>query len=616
MADVTVSVDLGTTFTGVAWRTPRTPIQVINDWPGSGDRGERKVPSSLVYDADGRLVSWGFLCADHDDSADHHHHNGTTRRELFKLCLDDATTAQQEGLANAPTSSYEAQRLTVDFLSQVYAHVKGTIERQLGVQRHLGHSWSDLVVLFLFSVPTTWKRQEIVNIFKNIIYEAGFGAEGLRHEARIDLTEAEAAAVTTLKTSAVPFTVGSLFLAIDAGGGTTDLTVMRVTSTDTVVPQMEQVAAVKGVGIGSTRIDSAFVRLVASRLAAWPDIDRQLPADVIARMARSHHFYNIKHKFGETVHMHSVHKIPMDGVSHAFTHDGLGIENGRLLVTKEEIQSLFDVQIDAVKKQITEQLDWLLENGHPEPVAYVILSGGLGSSVYVRDRIQQHLSSFPYPNAPQAAVIPCHEPQLVVVRGLLLNQQQATETGFLSVLATRVARASYGVVVKELYTRSRHMDDGEFEQDPFDSSRHWVLNQIQWLIRKGDNINPNKPLIKTFEIHLAEEDTTRSWDAQIVISQNEASLLPHNMRQAGVYDLCQVKGNLDGVQQHQLVLKHKRSMCFMRRRKYYICKFDIRVIVAPADLRFELWFAGERFSGNHEPITVRWDEAGVQVGAD
>ena len=40
---------------------------------------------------------------------------------------------------------------------------------------------------------------------------------------------------------------------------------------------------------------------------------------------------------------------------------------------------------------------------------------------------------------------------------------------------------------------------------------------------------------------------------------------------------------------------------------------DIRVMVAPADLRFELWFAGEKFSGNHEPISVTWDDEGTKV---
>lgn len=51
-----------------------------------------------------------------------------------------------------------------------------------------------MAVTFLFSVPTTWTRMAIINIFKDIVRDAGFGVEGLKRIAQIDLTEAEAAA--------------------------------------------------------------------------------------------------------------------------------------------------------------------------------------------------------------------------------------------------------------------------------------------------------------------------------------------------------------------------------------------------------------------------------------
>jgi len=82
---------------------------------------------------------------------------------------------------------------------------------------------------------------------------------------------------------------------------------------------------------------------------------------------------------------------------------------------------------------------------------------------------------------------------------------------------------------------------------------------------------------------------------------------------AGAIKLCEVKSNLTGVQQEQLVLREKRGTCFTRGYKFYICQFDVRVIVGPADLRFELWFGGQRFAGNHEPIAVSWDDLGSKV---
>ncbi|EEU42885.1 uncharacterized protein NECHADRAFT_63182 [Fusarium vanettenii 77-13-4] len=567
-SDLLVSVDLGTTYTGVAWMTPRTPIQVVNDWPGSGDRGERKVPTKLVYNDDGTLSSWGFICEDDDDGPG----SGKIRREFFKIFIDQDTleAARQQGLSSAPQDTAEARKYLTDYLRQIYAHVEETVETQLG-RRHTG-GWTDMAVTFLFSVPTTWTNIAMVNTFKGVVRDTGFGTGGPSHVALVDLTEAEAASVATLKTSAVSFQKGHVFLTVDAGGGTTDLALMRITSTDAVSPQMAQVSG---------------------------------------------------HKFGEKVYMQQIFKIPMEGVAFDFNHPGLRVERGRMLFTKcvtqypitteslltsnrEEIQALFDVQIEGVMSRIKEQLEWMREKGMKDQVEYMVLAGGLGSSAYVRDAIQQQLVGYPHPNARHVIVVPCQEPQLCVVRGLLLDQQQRFQTGSLPVLATRVARSSYGMVVMEPYDPAVHFDE-DVKTDKYDPKIKWARSQIEWLIRKGDVIDPNSSLIKSFKIKLDPGSTTRSWDAIIVISNNEPHLLPRSMKHAGAKKLCVVKSNLTGVQQDQMVLNKNRRSWYRKGVPFYHLQFDVHVIVAPADLRFELWFNGYRFSGNHEPITVTWD---------
>src|SRR4051812_22020618 len=114
----------------------------------------------------------------------------------------------------------------------------------------------------------------------------------------------------------------------------------------------------------------------------------------------------------------------------------------------------------------------------------MILSGGLGSSAYVRDVLQQRFLNFPHPNATNIQVVPCTDPQLVVVRGLLLDQQQKWETnGTVSVLGSRIARASYGVVVRQVYTPALHFNE-DIQTDKYDPSQRWAVNQIQWIIKK------------------------------------------------------------------------------------------------------------------------------------
>ncbi|KAI1030474.1 hypothetical protein LB503_012256 [Fusarium chuoi] len=174
--DLAISVDLGTTFTGVAWMRHGIPIQVVNDWPGSDDRGDRKVPTTIVYNADGSISSWGFMCADDD------HDTSKTRRDFFKIFLDPETldAAQHQGLSNA-------RRFVTDYLKQIYAHIKDSIEMRMGI-KHVG-GWDSMAVLFLFSAPTTWTSMAIINTFKGAIHDAGFGTGGPKHSALVDLTD-------------------------------------------------------------------------------------------------------------------------------------------------------------------------------------------------------------------------------------------------------------------------------------------------------------------------------------------------------------------------------------------------------------------------------------------
>ena len=85
---------------------------------------------------------------------------------------------------------------------------------------------------------------------------------------------------------------------------------------------------------------------------------------------------------------------------------------------------------------------------------------------------------------------------------------------------------------------------------------------------------------------------------------------------SGATQLCTVKSDLTGVQDAELILRRQAPRsCLGRGKKFFICNFEVKAIVAPADLRFELWFNGHRFSGNHEPISVTWDQDGAQAGS-
>ncbi|KUI68783.1 hypothetical protein VM1G_04426 [Cytospora mali] len=612
--DIIVAVDLGTTYTGVGWARPKannalqSPIQVIYNWPGCSTRNEQKVHTCLVYGQDEtKPSSWGFLCEDDEDP-------GRTRREFFKIFLDkmNLLEAQIKGLQGAPESVAQAQQFVTDYLSEVYVHVKSTIEHQTGIGPYTG--WKDLAVEFVFSVPTTWRSLEIINAFKAAIRDAGFGIEGPRHTSTVELTESEAAAVATIKSTTISFERDDIFLSVDAGGGTTDFALMQVVEANEPFPTLKQLTQVDGVGIGSTLIDRAFLELVEDRIFPFAELVDQLPPDGIERLARNEKFRTAKHKFGERVYSSPVYKLPMEGVGFNFYHEGAGIESGRFLLRKEEMQALFDPHIDSMLRKIREQLDFVGVKAFGNPqVRFLILSGGLGSSAYVRERLQEELTMNPHPNATQIKIVQAPDPQLVVVKGLLLDRLQKIESGNKPVIATRKARASYGVMCKMKYSPEIHFQE-ELKKDPLDG-QVYAMSQIDWLIKKGDDIDPNVPIISTFSQKIEKGSTIRHWDSIVVVSHSEKEFLPVSMKDSGAKQLCTVRSDLSGVKDSELEVK-KRSRGFLSRsQKWLNCSYEVRAIIGPADLNFELWFNGQRFSKNHTPIKVTWDDEGVALGS-
>ena len=113
----------------------------------------------------------------------------------------------------------------------------------------------------------------------------------------------------------------------------------------------------------------------------------------------------------------------------------------------------------------------------------------------------------------------CADPQLVVVKGLLLERKD-------SILRTRVARASYGVVIEQPYSKRNHFSQG-IRLDPLNQKKY-VTDQIEWLVKRGDKIPANKVFSVTIERRAALEDT-RQWTEHIVWSENGENWLPRNM---------------------------------------------------------------------------------------
>ena len=195
-----------------------------------------------------------------------------------------------------------------------------------------------------------------------------------------------------------------------------------------------------------------------------------------------------------------------------------------------------------------------------------------------------------------------------MVQGLVLDRIQSIHKGN-DIFKERCCRLSYGVVCRELYKPNspRHMGK-KVTLDPMDGKR-WVDDQIIWLIEQGKSV-PADGVLKPFFIKRKPGEESSPWEVKVVMSSIPQTQLPTNVSQAGARKLCDVSTIL---KDKDLDMKLKNRHWYNRGDKYWRFRFDIKVVVGAADLKFLLMTKDKRvISRDHGAINVRWEPASTR----
>lgn len=265
----------------------------MQKWPGRFQANENKVPTVVVYpNNSSEPSSWGFLSETVTETTA----DDKDYKEWFKTCLDPQKLAQKqaEDPEGAPASLAEVEKWYEDYLRRMYEYLAFKLGSEIS-----GADWEHAKIEFIFSVPTTWPVIPTVENFKSIVGRAGFG-QHLNHSVTIGLTEAEAAAVHVSTEAPGIFREGDILLVCDAGGGTTDLSVLRVANTVNQAITLQQLDVVFGETIGSAAIDYEFEKLVTHRLSlSHSTLPLPMdPSDAAWEMMKSRDFQAVKCEYG------------------------------------------------------------------------------------------------------------------------------------------------------------------------------------------------------------------------------------------------------------------------------------------------------------------------------
>ncbi|KAJ5726652.1 uncharacterized protein N7483_008009 [Penicillium malachiteum] len=579
--DIVVGIDFGMTFTGVAyssgpeWHPPKT----IQRWPGKGP-GElaNKVPTCIEYEKGSNSVrNWGFACNYDDES--------TEIREYFKLHL----AADYRGHYPGEPSRQEAQKWFSDYIHCIYQHV--IFEFQKSVPQ-----FESRQVEFIFSVPTTWKDVRMVEETRTLLKRA-ISAKQKNHHVSIGLTEAEAAAAYSAREH---FTKGDTILVCDSGGGTTDVNVLKLMSSLGEPTRLEQMGQVEGLPIGSVFVDRHVHEILTKKLENAQDHLRLPPAETAWAMTTGR-FQRFKCAFGSEVTLTPYLKLDVPNLASDFDLPEAGISDGQISIAWTDIQSVFDTKIDAMCGLIDEQIRHVSVKYPQDQIRYLILSGGFGSSPYLRTRLMERYAESeanPHYNAHSMAILVADEPQLVVVHGLVLDRVQQLKKGVV-MFGSRCSPMSYGIICDKLFDPSKHSS----EPSRFDArdKKKFAIGQIDWLVIQGTPI-PYTGLKRPFQLKMNQGQENKPWKVQIVMSSLPSDRLPDSISQPGTNKVCDLDICIEDVDK-----KLKDRHWYNRNPAWWRTSFDVKVVIGPADLSFQLWSKDRRVRSNkHEPITVKW----------
>ncbi|KAI0125388.1 hypothetical protein BJ170DRAFT_501363 [Xylariales sp. AK1849] len=514
-----ISVDYGTTYTGVAWilTTDEPPklsdISVVQQWAG-GNIGD-KVPSEITYTAnsgqrwgygigaDAVVLRWTKLDLPKPP-------RGDALNTLLRAISDygQLNVGSDQSIGDYQHLIKTASNIVTDYLREVADCVRRDIEA--GRPGTLNRFPIDIVITH----PAEWDYRA-----RNLTFKAvndSFGS--VFHEYTSTkgyirmVTEPEACAQYAMK-DANEDVIRSLrkdecFIVVDAGGGTVDLVAYRV---DEVAPNFRVTKVTKATGdtVGATCIDRYFVNeFLRSRLSQG-DLDRlRALGDAAGHRGQGSNrvlgqgeqfllqqFMAIKHNFAGQPAEGDIIDEPINlpnGVGE-INNPATGIRDGQLFIRPIDMKKMFEQSVRGTVRLIEDQIMQLALRDRP--IKAIFLSGGFSQSPYLCKKISEVASSR---------------------RLALLGGQDATRdaTGYsgswpavaigavimgLGMGCTKpapVVQFPYDIGIK-IARRFASYDHDESQK--YTDSLDWIeraKDNIKWIIGKGDLILPDSPTIK------------------------------------------------------------------------------------------------------------------------
>ncbi|GAA5899591.1 hypothetical protein JCM6882_001158 [Rhodosporidiobolus microsporus] len=379
---LSVGVDFGTTFTGIAYGSSRLfagQIRQILSWPGSYET-YRKVPTCILYEQhdpsqEAKIVSWGIEAKNATVT------RGLIKCEWFKLLLSPESLRSgvpDPWLPPLPVGKNVVDVIS-DFLRCVWRYARRMITEEIG-------SIVDLNAAdVLLTVPASWDAAAS-SLMRESALRAGLvqssrgGDTRWRDRLQI-ITEPEAGAIhaSTLATLH-HLRPSQCFLLCDAGGGTVDSGVYKLMG-QLAELEIAEMCVRQGANTGSLFVDLKFEELLRRILKDHPvHLEPASMATFIHAFAEGDKLaYHGTAEDDDAIFRFNCFNVED-------SHDpAVGLEFGELAIPGKVLKTeVFDPVIEQVLDLISAQMSRV-----PERLDAIVMIGGFSASEYLYTRVRQ-----------------------------------------------------------------------------------------------------------------------------------------------------------------------------------------------------------------------------------
>lgn len=553
-------------------------ITTIRNWPGRGPSGNRalanKVPTLIAFD-EADQPHWGYNIPQRL--------RGQTIKYI-KLLLEPDVSKQVSSLrsivdpeatgALLASKSKSVVEVASLYVKCMWEHAKAYIIQQMG---SAAYNFADKVVLF--TVPAVWSERA-----KHNTYMIAVGA-GLAHqEYQLHMvSEPEAAAISVLNdpVRVAQLAENDVYLVVDAGGGTVDLTSYRVASARPL--KLEEVAAGDGDVCGATFLEVNFRELLRSCLG-----------DHTVRALDPLNDERIMQDWESSI------RAPFTGDDdwrYALVTPGIPasassrIVDGMIQFTADEIRPVFTPVIDKVKELVRKQVT-ALERRDLRPKA-ILLVGGLGCSGYLASQLRDIYEETNH--SIQRGRIEILQPDDALV-SIAQGAVRCDVLGLGSLVSLRIARYNLGTNYGSRWDASRHLPEQKRECK---YTGQWRAKDcIDWHIRRNDEIKPDQVIkvkrgSKVWEDEIdgimadSSDDKTIRYSVSILASLEDGAP-EYATPTTRVFAKVRFGWDLTKWPKENTKLRFSRQG-----RPYRKVDFDIHIIQSMAGMKFNLYLGGE-----------------------